>query len=84
MEFSTIARVAQTAIGIVKDPTAWTGSIVSTISLKVTSFALMLPASLEGWAALAASVATLVYVISKTVILWRSHDKKALEQSDAS
>jgi hypothetical protein len=75
MDLSLILRVGHTAAGLIKDPTAWMGSIVSSISLKVTSFALLMPTSLEGWAAVAASIATLVYVASKTWILWKNHGR---------
>lgn len=79
MDFTLFARVAHTAVGLFRDPTAWMGSIVSSISLKVTTFAMLMPTSLEGWAAVAASLATLIYVASKTYILWRNYGRNKAE-----
>lgn len=59
---------------LLKDKTAWIGggsSIIATAATRVQS--VQFPTTLEGWAAFTLSFVTIVYIITKIVILIKNH-----------
>jgi hypothetical protein len=65
-------KIATVAAGIVRDPAAWMGSVVSTISTLISGgFAsISFPTSHEGWGALTVSLLTSIYLFTRIVTLW--------------
>ncbi len=59
---------------LAKDKTAWIGSVSSFIAVVTTKIQdIQLPVTLEGWTAIALSLVTIFYILTKTVILIRSN-----------
>ena len=61
---------------LLRDKTAWIGGIASTIANIATKpTSIKLPDTLEGWGAFTVSLATVVYLVTKTVMLLRDRKK---------
>lgn len=73
--------VIATAAHLAKDPAAWVGSVMSTIAAVVSRDG-FLPNTLEGCAALTLTLCTIVYIVSKTIILWRNQKRKKVAELD--
>jgi len=72
----TFAKVVEALGQVAKDPVAWAGGTVAGIRFSFMGLSFSLPTTLLDWSALAVSLATFVYVVTKLIILLKTKDGK--------